>query len=509
MNHKIITLAMGLLVICAVVVGISSDDSDAASVSSYTELYQAVQYSNDVILQNDITLENGQVITIPEGAAVTLELNGKIISVSEDFSGWAVINYGELTITGDGTIDVSASFDGYGSVRNYGTAQIDNGTFTGKTEAGHYASKNGYQIGGQIRNEDSGYLVINDGTFKGTPRALHNLGTAYVNGGYFYGESCSSCTFYGKGNEEIKRYYSFSIGNNSANSFMVFNNGTVEGIQGGISGAYGYIEINGGNFSTARCDNGHQPFHACYIAGDSGEVAGLITGGNFYSSDRYALWVGNNLEGDGGESENASVTVTGGVYKTGSTTNSPILVDVGVGVATIAGGSFFNSASSADAPGTVCTFINLRGGSAPTTDICSYFPEDTEVTIDTETGLVTHEHIMSDSYQWEDNQHWHVCKYCDEPVGSYESHVYGEETLMDFDGVTYSVSECQYCGHFSFEIYVPPVIPGWDDDDEYVPPIVPVQPQDSGDDSVTVVACAAAAVVAALMAAFLILDRKR
>lgn len=68
---------MSLLVACAVVVGISSDDSDAASVSSYTELYQAVQYSNDVILQNDITLENGQIITIPEGAAVTLDLNEK------------------------------------------------------------------------------------------------------------------------------------------------------------------------------------------------------------------------------------------------------------------------------------------------------------------------------------------------------------------------------------------------------------------------------------------------
>ena len=54
---------------------------------------------------------------------------------------------------------------------------------------------------------------------------------------------------------------------------------------------------------------------------------------------------------------------------------------------------------------------------------------------------------------------------------------------------------------------IPPWV--WDDDDEYVPPIVPVQPEDSGDDSVTVVACAAVAVVAALMAAFLILDRKR
>ena len=57
------------------------------------------------------------------------------------------------------------------------------------------------------------------------------------------------------------------------------------------------------------------------------------------------------------------------------------------------------------------------------------------------------------------------------------------------------------------ESHIPPII--WADDDEYVPPIVPVQPEDSGNDSVTVVACAAAAVVAALMAALLILDRKR
>lgn len=501
---------MGLLMACAVVVGVSSDESDAASVSSYTELNQAVQYSNDVILQNDIVLENGQAITVPEGATVTLDLNGKKISVSEDFSGWAVVNHGELTISGNGTIDVSASFDGYGSVRNYGIAQIDNGTFIGKTEAGYYASANGYQIGGQIRNEDSGYLVINDGTFKGTPRALHNLGTVYVNDGYFYGESCSSCTFNGKYGEEIKSYYTYTIGNNSANSYMVFNNGTVKGIQGGISGAYGYIEINGGNFKTDRCINNHQPFHACYIAGDSGEVAGLITGGNFYSSDRYALWVGNNMEGDGGERENASVTVTGGVYKTGSATNSPMLVDVGVGVATIAGGSFFNNASSADDSGTVCTTINLNGGSTSTTEISTYFPEDTEVKIDPESGQVTHEHIMSEFYQWDDNHHWHVCKYCDVPMGSYESHVYGEETLVEFDDVTYAVTECYDCGYVTFEIYVPPFNPSWDDDDEYIPPFIPAQPEDSGDDdTVTVVACAAAAVVAALMAAFLILDRKR
>ena len=49
-----------------------------------------------------------------------------------------------------------------------------------------------------------------------------------------------------------------------------------------------------------------------------------------------------------------------------------------------------------------------------------------------------------------------------------------------------------------------------DDDEDYIPPVYVVQDSGSGsDDTVTVVACGAAAVVAALMAAFLILDRKR
>ena len=437
----------------------------------------------------------------------TLDLNGHTISVAEDYEGWAIVNYGTLTITGDGTIDVSGSFDGYGSVRNYGNLEIINGTYTGKTEAGHYASENGYQIGGQIRNEDAGYLVIYDGTFKGTPRALHNLGAAFVNGGTFSGDSCSSCTFTGKDGEEIKSYYTYTIGNNSANSYMVFNNGTVTGIQGGISGAYGYIEINGGNFSTHRCDNNHQPFHACYIAGDSGEVAGAINGGNFYSSDRYALWVGNNMEGDGGERENASVVVTGGVFKTGSATNSPMLVDVGVGVATVAGGSFFNNASSVDAPGTPCTKVNINGGSTSSTDLSTCFPADTEVQIDPATGQVTHAHIISDVCTGDETGHWHTCKYCDEKMDSTVAHNYGDSVLFEIDDVTYSARECVDCGYIHYEVYEIPTTPGYDDDEDLLP-FIPTQPKDSGDD-VTIVACAAAAVVAALMAVFLIVSYKK
>ena len=102
---------MGLLMAFVAIVGITSDESNAVDVSSYSDINQALAYSNEAVLQNDIILENGQIITVPEEASSTLDLNGHTISVTEDFIGWAIVNNGTLTITGNGTVDVSNSFD--------------------------------------------------------------------------------------------------------------------------------------------------------------------------------------------------------------------------------------------------------------------------------------------------------------------------------------------------------------------------------------------------------------
>ena len=47
-------------------------------------------------------------------------------------AGRAIINNGNLTITGNGIIDTSAStYGGYGAIDNYGSLTVENGTYTG------------------------------------------------------------------------------------------------------------------------------------------------------------------------------------------------------------------------------------------------------------------------------------------------------------------------------------------------------------------------------------------
>lgn len=506
MNIKAIALIVGLIVVSVVAVGFVSDDTDATNVSTYDQLEQALAYGGEVVLQDDITLEKDQIITVTEGSEAVLDLNGMTITVASDYVGWAIVNHGMLTVLGDGTIDVSASFDGYGAFLNYGDLTIEDGTYTGKTIAGYYygvlTNNPDEKNGGTVRNY--GFLTIDGGSYHGTPRALHNLGTAYVNGGTFTGDSCSAHDFVGKNNEDIGSLWSYTIGNNSPHSRMYFNGGTVTGIQGAISAAWGEIVINGGSFSTYKCsDHPYSSFHACYIAGDDGIVEGQIYGGTFYSVAQRALYIGNNTPGDGGENAPAAATVSGGVFKT-ATSSSPVYVDGTVGDAVISGGQFRNNATDINDDGNVCLTVGSNN-----TPISDFFPEGSNAQIDEETGIVTHTHVASTVRGYDEDNHWFVCQYCSKPVDA-TPHEYGTPYLLEYEGYLYNIFECVDCDWTCIELYGPAYNPPiWDDDDEYIPPIAPVQPADSdNDDTTTIVACAAAAVVAALMAVYLIIDRR-
>ena len=204
----------------------------------YASLQKAVDNagkSETVTLLQD-TAED---IVIPEGAELTLNLNGKTLANHENHT---ITNKGTLTITGDGMVDNvthakaavwnepggtvtlkggsytrslenggSAEDNGgnsYYNIVNHGTMEINEGVSV--TQSGQYSSmvENGWQNGKEnsagvpsrltinggtfsgglntIKNDDYGELVINDGTFTSMSQAAFlNWNVATVNGGTF------------------------------------------------------------------------------------------------------------------------------------------------------------------------------------------------------------------------------------------------------------------------------------------------------------------------------------
>ena len=140
-------------------------------------------------------------VTIPAGATVTLDLNGKTLT---NVSGHTITNNGNLTVTGSGTVDNVTNAKGalYNCVG--ATAILNGGTFTRSQEAGTYEPNEG--------NGNSWYTMQNDGTmtinagttvttrlndngkavggFSSLIRNGGNAGTAptlLINGGHFNG----------------------------------------------------------------------------------------------------------------------------------------------------------------------------------------------------------------------------------------------------------------------------------------------------------------------------------
>ena len=133
--------------------------------------------------------------------------------------GRPIVNEGTLTVTGNGTIDASASEEGgYGAINNKGTLTIEDGTYRGAK----YASGSG------IRNTGSdAVLTVQGGTFDTATCAIFNEGTATINGGDFSNTSCSTCA----ANDGHSGVWSYTIRNYSQDSCMVINDGYFKGTQ--------------------------------------------------------------------------------------------------------------------------------------------------------------------------------------------------------------------------------------------------------------------------------------
>lgn len=233
----------------------------------YSTLLQAlsnVKEGETITLQSDIELTDG--ITIPSGATMILDLNGKTISqklvCTESYN--MITNNGSLTIQGGGKLSLEDLSEGgsstWGSytICNYGTLVIENGVIEhlGTSDDDHDTSI-------PIQNYQ-GKVVVNGGTISSPEfRSLRDFtagGTIEINGGVFNGQvwmqglgtGSSSLTINGG---EFSPCYGYD-----GSSIYITNNTNIIN-----------VEIKGGTFNTKI---------GCVDANKEG-VKGSISGGNF------------------------------------------------------------------------------------------------------------------------------------------------------------------------------------------------------------------------------------
>ena len=264
-----------------------------AAGDAYTALKEAIKAAPTNGTQTIVTqtgdisgLTTDEILTIEEGQNIVLDMNGHSITVTSDFVGRPIWNYGTLTVTGNGTIDSSASnTGGYGAIDNYGTLTIQNGTYTGSVNAS----------GASIKNRPNGVLTIEDGTFNGAVTAVYNEGSTKIYGGLFDCRSCSAC------NSNSWGYTIQSHKNpNGTSPELYFYDGTVIGVQGAFSTSAGYSEIHGGTFKTVSCEkhaSGSSAWYALYVAGEDENVKCVVYDGYFESVSKTAALIGNDNTG--------------------------------------------------------------------------------------------------------------------------------------------------------------------------------------------------------------------
>ena len=163
----------------------------------YESLSDAVVYAknNDkIVLLDDIT-EN---IIIPEGANVTIDLNGHSITNVSDHT---ILNKGTLTIEGEGTIDNVSH--GRAAVYNElgASALLKGGTYTRSLESGSNSSTSGgnsyYNIvnhgdmtieeGVAVRQEGKFSSLIENGWYNGNDNTTKKPSNMVIHGGTFTG----------------------------------------------------------------------------------------------------------------------------------------------------------------------------------------------------------------------------------------------------------------------------------------------------------------------------------
>ena len=204
---------------------------DGVKYASIAAAIAAIDAEGTVTLLGDVT-EN---VTIPEGKAITLDLNGKKLTNKASHT---ITNNGTLTVTdsiGGGVVDNITHAKAALSNAVGATATLEGGTFSGGINT--------------IKNDDYGNLTINDGDFDNTSQyVIMNWSKATINNGTFKTSS-------------------------KATSAVLFNSS-----YGNDPADIGSLVVNGGTFTT---NSAAQPVLTNYYDANNTATSTVINNGIF------------------------------------------------------------------------------------------------------------------------------------------------------------------------------------------------------------------------------------
>lgn len=278
----------------------STDFNISISGGTFSDLSALDYLAEDANVTVKLAADTTKDVTIPAGATVTLDLNGKTLT---NVSGHTITNNGNLTVTGNGTVDNVTHGKGALYNKSGATAILNGGTFIRSQEAGTYEpygdngnswytiqndgtmtinagttvttrlTSDGKAVGGYsslIRNGGNTgtapTLLINGGNFNGGINTVKNDegGTLKIKGGDF-----SNTTQYVIMNWNIADIYDGTFEANSTASAVLFS--------ASWNGSAGTLNFHGGNVKTTS--ESQKAIRDYYDASHTGKVA--VSGGIF------------------------------------------------------------------------------------------------------------------------------------------------------------------------------------------------------------------------------------
>ena len=268
----------------------------------YKTLAEAVKVADNatVTLLKDTTED----ITIPSGKTVTLDLNGKTLTNVKDHT---ILNNGNLTITGAGTVDNVSHQKG--ALYNKGTVIVNGGTFDRTKENGKNKGESGQNSWYTIKNV--GTMTINDGATVQTAGNNAALGkfSSLVSNGYFDANDYNT----NKGLEQPILTIDGGTFRGGLNTIknddrakLTINGGTFSNYYQAVVQNHNIAEITGGTFTAASDANAKTyGIYNCGCAADIDLGTLTVSGGTFTGATYAVADV---------SSENADVTISGGQF---------------------------------------------------------------------------------------------------------------------------------------------------------------------------------------------------
>ena len=310
--------------------GGSTTAPEESKIDSFDKLKAAIEAAEageTIKLDADIT---GDVV-VPEGANITIDLNGKKITNSV---GHTIMNNGTLTIEGEGTVDNITH--GKAALYNKGTVTLNGGTFDRTQENGQSDSSSGGNSYYTIKNV--GNMTINEGVNVLTAKGNGELGrfSSLVANGYYNG------TTYDNDKGEEKPTLTINNGTfsgglntikNDDRAELTINNGTFKNFYQATVQNHNIATINGGTYKAASdASSTGKETYGVYNCGcganiDLGTLT--VTGGIFEGADYAIADVSSqtavvNISGGSfsgakgaivkGTNSNAIISISGGVF---------------------------------------------------------------------------------------------------------------------------------------------------------------------------------------------------